>query len=104
MLTRPAAGAPQFLDAGAAVRQSILSAGCRVAGRVERSVLSPGVVVEAGAVVRDAVLFPGVCVGANARVEYAILDEGVTIPPGAVCGTPREAGGTLTTVGREVRA
>ena len=104
VLTRPAAGAPQFLDAGAAVRQSIFSAGCRVAGRVERSVLSPGVVVEAGAVVRDAVLFPGVCVGANARVEYAILDEGVTIPPGVVCGTPREAGGTLTTVGREVRA
>ena len=104
VLTRSAGGAPQFLAAGASVRQSIVTAACRVAGRVERSVLSPGVVVEAGAVVRDAVLFPGVHVGAFARVEYAVLDEGVVIPKNAACGMPREAGGTLTTVGREVSA
>ena len=104
VLSRPVPGPPQFAAAGAVVRRSILTAGCRVAGRVERSVLSPDVVVEAGAVVRDSVLMRGVHVAAGARVEYAILDEGVQVGRGEVCGTPREAGGTLTTVGREVNA
>lgn len=104
VLSRPVPGAPQFVSAGAVVRRSILTTGCRVAGRVERSVLSPDVVVEEGAVVRDSVLMRGVRVAADARVEYAILDEGVRVERGEVCGSPRETGGTLTTVGREVNA
>lgn len=99
--SRTEAGTPQFVGEGAAVLDSILSQGCRIEGAVERSVLSAGVEVAEGALVRDSVLMSGVRVGAGARVEYAILDEGVTVPAGAVIGVPRESGGELTVKGRE---
>lgn len=47
-----------------------------------RSVLSPGVVVEEGAVVVDSVLLHDVAVRAGARVERAIVDTGVQVAPG----------------------
>src|SRR5680860_1626843 len=49
-------GPARILD-GAAVSDSLVSSGCVVAGRVERSVLGPGVRVAAGARVSDAVVF-----------------------------------------------
>lgn len=91
---------PQFVGEGGEVKESILSQGCRIFGRVERSVLSPDVVVEEGAVVKDSVLLGGVCVKRGARVEYAILDEMVTVGEGAQVGSPRECE-KLTVIGRE---
>jgi glucose-1-phosphate adenylyltransferase len=44
---------------GAEVAGSLISGGTRVAGTVHGSVISPGVVVEAGATVADSVLLPG---------------------------------------------
>lgn len=67
--------------ASAEVTDSLLAGGCDVAGEVESSVLSPGVVVEKGAVVRRSVLLPGVRVRSGAVVEGAILDDEVTIGP-----------------------
>ncbi len=67
---------------------SILSPGCIVAGsRIEHSILSPRVRVDAGAHVEQAILLPGVQVGARAVVRRAIVDENVTIPPDTVIGT-----------------
>src|SRR3954451_7143744 len=64
---------------GAEVEDSLVSGGTRVAGRVSRSVLSPGVVVEAGATVVDSVLLPGVRVRAGATVARAVLDDRVDV-------------------------
>ena len=70
------------------VVDSILSAGCVVAGgKVERSVLSPGVRVGEGALVQDSVLFGDVAVGKGAVVRKAIVDKQVCIPPGWVSRT-----------------
>lgn len=69
------------IRASAEVTDSLFAGGCDVAGEVESSVLSPGVVVEKGAVVRRSVLLPGVRVRAGAVVEGAILDDNVTIGP-----------------------
>ncbi len=71
---------PARLEAGASVEDSLLSPACRVAGRVSRSVLSPGVVVEAGAEVLDAVVLHGAVIRSGARVEKAIVDSRVEIP------------------------
>lgn len=83
--TRPGA-APARVAAGARVEQTLLSPGCTVAGTVRRSVLSPQVVVEAGAEVVDSVLLPGAVVRRGARVERAVLDDGVQIEAGAQVG------------------
>jgi glucose-1-phosphate adenylyltransferase len=71
---------PARVEAGASVDRSLLSPACRVAGRVSRSVLSPGVVVEAGAEVVDAVVLHGAVIRAGARVEKAIVDSRSEVP------------------------
>jgi glucose-1-phosphate adenylyltransferase len=53
IMTRAGRRPPALVEAGAVVERSLLSPACRVAGRVVRSVLSPGVVVEAGAIVEE---------------------------------------------------
>ena len=78
---RPAAR----VRAGAVV-DSLLSPGCDVSGEVVRSVLGPGVVVEAGARVEDCVLFDDVRVERGAVVHHAIVDERAVIGRGAVVG------------------
>ncbi len=88
-------------DAAARVRRdaqvdsSLLSPGCDVAGVVRRSVLSPGVVVEAGAEVVDSVLLHDVVVRSGARVQRAVLDQGVEVAADRSVG----GDGELTVVG-----
>jgi glucose-1-phosphate adenylyltransferase len=65
---------------------SVLAPGCRVAGRVERSVLGPGVVVEEGALVVDSVLMDRVRVEAGATVQTAIVDSDCVVEAGGRLG------------------
>ena len=71
---------------GAVVADSLLSPGCDVAGEVVRSVLGPGVVVEAGARVEDCVLFEDVRIERGAEVRTAVLDERTVVGRDAVVG------------------
>ncbi|TFV53854.1 glucose-1-phosphate adenylyltransferase [Geodermatophilus sp. DF01-2] len=82
---------------GAEVDGSLVSGGTRVAGRVSGSVLSPGVVVEAGATVVDSVLLTGARVCAGATVTRAVLDDGVVVGERASVGGD---GGDVTLLGR----
>ncbi len=77
---------PSRFLSGCKVAGSLISAGCHIEGEVMNSVLSPGVRVEAGAVVRDAILFADCVVQKDAVVDLAILDKRVKIGPGAVVG------------------
>ncbi len=84
--TATAARMPARLARTATVDDALVSPGASVAGVVEGSVLGPGVVVEAGAEVRDSVLLDGALVRAGARVTRAVLDEGVEVGAGASVG------------------
>ncbi len=81
---------------GAELDGALLSPGADVAGVVRRSVLSPGVVVEAGAEVVDSVLLPGVVVRAGATVRRSVLDQGVEVTEGRSVG----GDGDLVLVGK----
>ena len=71
---------------------SLVSAGCIVSGgRVERSVLSPGVRVNDHARVEESILLDHVKVGRNAVVRRAILDKGVVVPDGVSVGVDHDA-------------
>ena len=83
IMTRAGHRPPALVEAGATVARTLLSPACRVAGRVSGSVLSPGVVVEAGAVVEESVILHDAVVRAGARVHRAIVDAGVEVPAGA---------------------
>ncbi|WP_309474788.1 glucose-1-phosphate adenylyltransferase family protein [Dissulfurirhabdus thermomarina] len=91
---------PAFLGPGAEVASAVLHNGVRVEGRVEGSVLFPGVHVEKGAIVRDSILFFDVRVGEGARLERVIADKAAVFGPGSVAG---RTGGALTVVGARAR-
>jgi glucose-1-phosphate adenylyltransferase len=70
---------------------SIVAPGCIVSGgSVMRSVLSPKVRVEVGAVVEESILMPGVRVGQGSRIRRAIVDENVVIPPAVEIGSDHD--------------
>ena len=58
---------------------SLVADGCRIEGTVENSILFPGVVVEAGAVVRNCVLFKETVVRRDAQLSYIIADKDVEV-------------------------
>ena len=87
---------PARVDGQARVDASWLSPGSIVRGRVERSVLGPGVRVEEGALVREAVVLHDTVIERGATVERTIVDELVRIGSDAVVGE-RDAG--VATVG-----
>jgi glucose-1-phosphate adenylyltransferase len=93
---------PARVESSARVDGALLSPGSVVCGEVTRSVLGPGVVVEPGAVVRDAVLLDDCVVAAGARVERAVLDRGVRVGPDARVGRSDDDGEPAL-VGEEAR-
>ena len=72
--------------------ESLLSPGVVITGgTVNRSVLSPAVRVDNGAIVSDSVIMHDVHVGPGAVVRNAIIDKAVDIPAGARIGVDQEA-------------
>ncbi|MGN6697425.1 MAG: hypothetical protein ACTHMR_04630 [Thermomicrobiales bacterium] len=86
MHTRSEERPPAKLLDGAVVTQSLISHGCLIRGTVEHSVLSPGVVVRAGAVIRDSVIMTDTVIGEGAVLDRCIVDKEVVIGPGAQLG------------------
>jgi glucose-1-phosphate adenylyltransferase len=86
VLTRDEERPPVHLGEDADVEESLVANGCRVSGRVRRSVLFPGAVVERGAEVTDSIVFPDTCIGPGAKVDRVILDKHATVGAGAVVG------------------
>jgi glucose-1-phosphate adenylyltransferase len=84
--TRSEERAPALIGAEARVTRSMVSHGCVIHGTVEHSILSPGVRVEAGAVVRDSIVMFDTVVGAGATVDRAILDKDCVVGPGSRVG------------------
>ncbi len=107
ILTRQPQRVPARVLAGGLVEDSLVSPGARVSGEVHRSVLGPGVVVEAGARVSDSVVFADSVVESGARVDWTIVDEGCVVTRGRVVGRPGAAATTrpdaVTIVGRDSR-
>lgn len=77
---------PARFATGCKVNCSMISAGCVIEGDVSRSVLSPGVHVKPGAVVRNSILFHDCVVEKDARIDLAILDKRAKVGEAAVVG------------------
>ncbi len=101
MFTRHGARSPQFVGEGAVIKNSIVSEGCKIYGRVENSVLFGNVTVLPGAVVRDSVVLNDCRIGAGANVSYAILDTGVSVGAGVTLGGDRDSAPDVTVIGAE---
>jgi glucose-1-phosphate adenylyltransferase len=78
---------PARIGPEARVSRSMVSHGCVIDGTVEHCVLSPGVRVAAGAVVRDSIVMFDAVIDEGAMVDRAIVDKEAIIGPGAAIGT-----------------
>jgi glucose-1-phosphate adenylyltransferase len=78
--------APALIGADAVVERSMVSHGCVVHGTVIHSVLSPGVTIEHGAVVRDSIVMFDTVVRQGAVLDRAIVDKDCEIGAGATVG------------------
>ena len=92
---------PQLLPArvedGAAVHDSLLSAGSTVRGTVRDSVIGPGVVVEEGATVHRSVVLDGARVGPGVHLENTVVAIGADVSGGAGRGSAT----TVTLIGHD---
>jgi glucose-1-phosphate adenylyltransferase len=71
--------APRFIQSELRIKRSIISEGCAISGKVERSVVSFGVQVGEGSVIEDSVIMPNVIIGKNAVIKHAIIGEGTYV-------------------------
>ena len=86
VFSRNFARPPQYIGEGAVIDNSLISEGCNISGTVINSVLSGGVVVEKGAIVKDAVIMEDVHVKSGAKVYSAIVDSDTVVESKAVVG------------------
>ena len=70
----------------ASIKKALLSNGAIISGTVERSVLSPGVIIHGGATVINSVLLNGVRVREGAYIENCIIDKNCDIGVNARIG------------------
>jgi glucose-1-phosphate adenylyltransferase len=84
--TRVTGYPPAKIGRRAYIARSLLDLGCIILGHVEHSVLSPGVYVEEGAVIRDSIIFDDTYIEAGAIIEQSIIDKGVRVGKNAYVG------------------
>jgi glucose-1-phosphate adenylyltransferase len=84
--TQSADRPPVRFESGGVAERSLIANGCRIAGKVVRSILFPGVVVAPGAVVADSIVMNDTLVLRDARLDHAILDKQVVVGEGARIG------------------
>lgn len=77
---------PQYVGDNADIQNSIIGSGAEIDGTVINSVISGGVKIEKGALVRDSVIFSNVVIKQNAIVEMSIIDENAVVGAGSVVG------------------
>lgn len=70
---------PQYIGEEANIKNSILVDGCRVFGSVENTVLSHGVTVGEGSIIKDSVIMSNAKIGKNVVIEKAMIGEGAII-------------------------
>jgi glucose-1-phosphate adenylyltransferase len=81
--------APARIGSQASVSRSMISHGCVVEGTVDHSILSPGVRVGPGAVVRDSIVMFDSEIGEGAVIDRAILDKECVVGAHARVGEGR---------------
>ena len=93
---------PECIGEDGVVRNSMIALGCEIDGTVENSILGSNVIVEKGAVVKDAVVLANSVIKAGATVSYSIIDENVTIGKNAVIGVGKDPSAEIVVLGRGI--
>ncbi len=91
---------PEHIGENGVVKNAMIALGCEIDGTVENSILGSNVIVEKGAIVKDAVVLANGVIKENATVSYSIIDENVTVGKHAKIGNPKDASTEIVVLGR----
>ena len=101
ILTLAEQRASAYIYSSADVKNSLLAQGCRVKGKVKRSVLSTGATVEQGAEISDCIVLPNAVVEKGVRLHRAIVDAGARVTPQRLLKIKRQKGeGKILVIGK----
>lgn len=64
---------PQYIGNRAKLYNTSISEGCSIHGKIENSIIFPGVTVQQGAFISNSIIMPGVEIGCDTVVEYTIV-------------------------------
>lgn len=92
---------PARFSARSSVTESIVADGCSIKGKVNRSILFPGVSVEAGATVENSIIFSYSKIGRGVGVRKSIIDKQVNVGTDVRVGSGASAGGGNVQGGRK---
>ena len=93
---------PEHIGANGVVKNSMIALGSEIDGTVENSILGSNVVVEEGAIVKDAVVLANSVIKKGAKVSYSIIDENVTVGANAKIGVEKNPSAEIVVLGRDI--
>ena len=85
--TRGEHTAPVCISGQGSIEKSIVGEGSEINGKVQNSVIGPGVIISEGACVRDSIIMQESFIGKEARIDKTVVAEGVCIGDHVVIGT-----------------
>ena len=80
----------QYLGPNAEVKNSLVTDGCAVYGKVENSVIFQNVYIGKNTVIKDSVIMPNVKIGDNIKINKAIIGDSATIRKDSTVGNGKE--------------
>lgn len=78
---------PHYISDQSAVEKSVIGNGCDIYGEVHSSVISSGVTIGKGSVVRDSIIMKDAVIGDHCVIDKAIIAENVQIGDNVTLGT-----------------
>jgi glucose-1-phosphate adenylyltransferase len=66
---------PTTFAEGSKVSSCVVANGATIDGTVEHSIVSRGVTIRKGAVVKNCILLPGAYIGENAKLDHVVVDK-----------------------------
>jgi len=75
---------PTRYQKGAAIKNAMIANGCIINGTVENSIISRGVKIGKGTVIRNSIIMQKCQIGENCVIDSAILDKDVRVESGTV--------------------
>ena len=80
----------QYLGANAEVKNSLVTDGCAIYGKVENSVIFQNVYIGKNTVVKNSVIMPNAKIGDNITIDKAIVGDSAIIRKNSIVGTGKE--------------
>ncbi|MBQ8538433.1 MAG: glucose-1-phosphate adenylyltransferase [Ruminococcus sp.] len=77
---------PHYVGEDAEIQNSMIADGCIVNGKLEFSILFPGVTIGKGATINSSIIMPGAVIEEGANVQFSIISENTVIGKNAQIG------------------